>query len=173
MARFYPEKAHVFLLECFAKLRINRPDLKLWLAGVGPLETEIRAAAQRLALGEAVRFLGFVADLPPLLMLADIQVHPALIEGVPLAICEGMAAGLPIVASEVGGLPEILDAGRNGVLVAGLDHDRFVAAVQALLEQPERARQLGQSARRFIENDYSLRTAVGRVEATYEELIGC
>ena len=173
VARFYPEKAHVFLLECFAKLRVNRPDLKLWLAGVGPLEDDIRAAAQRLALGDGVRFLGFVADLPPLLMLADMQVHPALIEGVPLAICEGMAAGLPIVASEVGGLPEILDEGRNGVLVAGLDHDRFAAAVQALLEQPERARQLGQSARRFIENDYSLRTAVGRVEAAYQELIGC
>ena len=173
VARFYPEKAHVFLLECFAKLRLNRPAIKLWLAGVGPLESEIRAAAKRLALGDAVRFLGFVSDLPPLLMLADIQVHPALIEGVPLAICEGMAASLPIVASEVGGLPEILDGGRNGVLVPGLDHDKFVAAVQTLIDQPGRAQLLGQTARRFIENDYSLRTAVARVEATYEEMIGC
>jgi glycosyltransferase involved in cell wall biosynthesis len=170
VARFYPEKAQVFLLECFARLRQQRPELLLWLAGVGPLEAEIRAAAERLQLGDSVRFLGFVPDLPPLLALADIQVHPAHIEGVPLAICEGMAAGLPIVASEVGGLPEILDGGRNGVLVPGLDLDRFAAAVLGLVDDRARARALGAQARHFIENDYSLRTAIARVEATYREL---
>jgi len=173
VARFYPEKAHVFLLESFALLLQQRPDTWLWLAGVGPLEEEIRGAVDRLQIGHRVRLLGFVVNLPELLALADIQVHPAHIEGVPLAICEGMAAGLPIVASDVGGLPEILDHGRNGVLVQGLQQARFADAVRGLMDEPQRARDYGARARHFIENDYSLTTAVRRVEATYLELAAC
>ncbi len=173
VARFYPEKEQVFLVETFARILAARPDTFLWLAGVGPLEADIRAAVYRLGVGERVRFLGFVVDLPALLALADLQVHPAHIEGVPLAICEGMAAGLPIVASDVGGLPEILDSGRNGVLVQGLEPQRFADAVLRLLDDPALAAGYGLSARRFIENDYSLRTAVQRVEATYRELVPC
>lgn len=173
VARFYPEKAQVFLLECFAHLVQQRPRLRLWLAGVGPLEDELRAAVDRLQLQASVRFLGFVPALPQLLALADVQVHPAHIEGVPLAICEGMAAGLPIVASAVGGLPEILDHGRNGVLVPGLDLATFRDAVLRLVDDPVLARHYGDRARHFIEHDYSLRTAIGRVEATYRELAPC
>ncbi len=173
VARFYPEKAQVFLLECFARIAAQRPRVVLWLAGVGPLEDELRATVERLGLQKSVRFLGFVVGLPDLLALADIQVHPAHIEGVPLAICEGMAAGLPIVASEVGGLPEILDHGANGVLVPGHSHERFTAEVMRLIDDPQLAAGYGVRARRFIENDYSLRTAIRRVEATYRELVPC
>ena len=84
-----------------------------------------------------------------------------------------MAAGLPIVASEVGGLPEILDGGRNGVLVPGLDHARFCEAVLSLVDDPALARRYGDRARSFIENEYSLRTAIKYVEATYRELVPC
>ena len=173
VARFYPEKAHVFLLECFARIIKARPEARLWLAGVGPLEQSIRAACSRLQLDSYVRFLGFVVDLPPLLALADMQIHPAVVEGVPLAICEGMAASLPIVASSVGGLPEILDNGRNGVLVGGQDATTFSDAVLALMNDKTRAAEYGSRARAFIENDYSLSTAVTRVEATYRELAAC
>jgi len=173
VARFYPEKAHDFLLEVFACLLRERPRLLLWLAGVGPLEELLRKKAQQLGVSHRVRFLGFVAPLPPLLALADLQVHPAQIEGVPLAICEGMAAGLPIVASDVGGLPEILDGGRNGVLVPGMDVERFAQAVACLIDAPERAAHYGARARRFIQEDYSLAGAVGRVEAEYDRLLAC
>lgn len=173
VARFYPEKAHVFLLESFALILKERPDTWLWLAGVGPLEAEIRTSIERLGIARRVRLLGFVVNLPQLLALTDIQVHPAHIEGVPLAICEGMAAGLPIVASQVGGLPEILDNGRNGLLVDGLQYEQFAQAVQGLMDDPQRARAYGDRARHFIENDYSLRSAVRRVESTYRELVAC
>jgi glycosyltransferase involved in cell wall biosynthesis len=173
VARLYPEKAQDFLLEVFARLLIDRPRLMLWLAGVGPLEGALREKAQQLGVAHRVRFLGFVAPLPPMLALADLQVHPAHIEGVPLAICEGMAAGLPIVASEVGGLPEILDGGRNGVLVPGLEIERFAQAVAGLIDEPVRAAGYGAKARRFIEEDYSLTRAVGRVEAEYDRLLAC
>ena len=173
VARFYPEKAQTFLLECFARLLLERPNARLWLAGVGPLEAELRATAERLQLGDRVRFLGFVVDLPQLLALADVQIHPALIEGVPLSICEGMAAGLPIIASDVGGLPEVLDHGRNGILIPGLNVAAFVAAAQHVIDDAEGARKLGQRARQFIENDYSLSNAIRRVEHAYRELVPC
>lgn len=171
VARFYPEKAHVFLLECFADILRRAPHVHLWLCGVGPLEDEIRAAVERLNIGHRVRFLGFVTRLPQTLALADIQIHPAHIEGVPLAICEGMAAGLPVIASDVGGLPEVVHHGRSGVLIQGLDKLAFVRAALDLIERPDRARELGDQARHFIENDYSLRNAVARVEATYTDMV--
>lgn len=172
VARFYPEKAHVFLLESFSMLLKQLPQARLWIAGVGPLEAEVRATAERLGVAARVTFLGFVTALPELLALADLQVHPARIEGVPLAICEGMAAGLPIVASAVGGLPEVLADGRNGVLVEGLDPAAFVAAILHVARNPEWAAGLGRQARHFIENDYSLATAVARVERTYLDMLG-
>ncbi|TAK76249.1 MAG: glycosyltransferase [Aquabacterium sp.] len=172
VARFYPEKAHVFLLETFAQILQRQPDTWLWICGVGPLEEEIQAAVDRLGIRHRIKFLGFVTNLPEVLALADIQIHPAHIEGVPLAICEGLAAALPVVASKVGGLPEILDNGRNGILIDRMEHALFVDAVCRLIMDPALARNYGSRGRHFIENDYSLKTAVARVERTYVELVG-
>ena len=171
VARLYPEKAQDFLLECFRQIHAREPRARLWIAGIGPLEAQLRALSSRLKLDDRVSFIGFAKDLPSVLALADLQVHPARIEGVPLAICEGMAAGLPIVASAVGGLPEVLGDGDNGVLVPPGDGAVFVEAVLDLLGDPERAGRLGRNARRFIEQDYSLTAAVRRVEATYAEMM--
>jgi glycosyltransferase involved in cell wall biosynthesis len=172
VARFYPEKAQDSLLRCFKDILLRCRQARLWIAGVGPLEDRLRKLCTQLALDHAVTFLGFVPDLPALLALADIQVHPAIIEGVPLAICAGMAAGLPIVASAVGGVPEVIHHDCTGVLVPPGDEQGFVEAVSRLIRSPEEGRQLGRSARHFIENDYSLATAVKRVEQTYYGMLG-
>jgi len=172
IARLYPEKAHDGLLRSFKLIHERCPRAQLWIAGVGPLEDEVKALCTELGLDDSVRFLGFVKDLPSLLALADIQVHPAHIEGVPLAVCEGMAAGLPIVVSEVGGLPEVVDYGRTGILVKAGDETGFAEAVLNLIEHPEKGREIGAAARQFMENDYSLATAVHRVEDTYRDMMG-
>lgn len=171
VARLYPEKAQDSLLRCFQEIHRREPRARLWIAGVGPLEAELRALCTRLGLDDRVQFIGFVTDLPATLALADLQVHPARIEGVPLAICEGMAAALPIVASAVGGLPEVLEHGTSGLLVPEGDEAAFAASVLALVRDPGRARGLGEAARRFIEDDYSLARAVRAVEATYAEMM--
>jgi glycosyltransferase involved in cell wall biosynthesis len=171
VARLYPEKAQDALLRCFARIRLREPRARLWIAGVGPLEAELKAMCTRLGLDDSVSFIGFTTELPRVLALADLQVHPAHIEGVPLAVCEGMAAGLPIVASRVGGLPEVLDNGASGILVPEGDEDAFAEAVLALMRDRPRAAALGTAARAFIENDYSLATAVRAVEATYDEMV--
>lgn len=172
VARFYTEKAHDSLLRTFKSILSRHRKTRLWISGVGPLEPKIRTLCAKLALNDHVRFLGFVEDLPALMRLLDIQVHPSHIEGVPLALCEGMAAGLPVVASAVGGIPEILNHGKSGVLVPAGDEPGFAEAVLSLINAPDERHRLGMAARYFIENDYSLNTAVGRVQRTYYEMMG-
>ena len=172
VARLYPEKAHDSLLRCFKTILSQHPKTRLWICGVGPLEPAIRSQCSTLGLKDRVRFLGFVEDLPSEMRLLDIQVHPSHIEGVPLALCEGMAAGLPVVASAVGGIPEILNHGATGVLVRPGDEEGFAQAVVRLINNPQERVRLGLAARHFMENDYSLDTAVSRVQQTYYEMMG-
>jgi len=170
VARLYPEKAQASLLQVFRRLLYDVPNARLWIAGVGPLESELRALTSELNLDDKVQFLGFVQDLPTLLALPDIQVNSSTSEGVPLAICSGMAAGLPIVATEVGGLPEVIKNGERGLLVPPENEQAFLDALLFLIRSPEMRKQLGAKARAFIENEYSLSQAVRRVEKTYEEV---
>lgn len=172
VARLYPEKQQRLLLDLFRRVLDQRPHARLWIAGVGPLEAELREHAAALGLEDAVRFVGFDDKLPALLALADVHVNTSSAEGVPLAICSAMAAGLPVVATDVGGLPEILDDGRAGVLVPFAETDRFVEEVLRMLDEPERRLQFGRAAQNFIETDYALANAVRRLEDTYAELAG-
>jgi glycosyltransferase involved in cell wall biosynthesis len=170
VSRCYPEKAQGFLLRCFARVRERRPEAKLWILGVGPLQEQLKALCRQLNLDGPVRFLGFVEDLASTLALADVQVHPSHAEGVPQAVLAGMAAGLPVVGSQVGGLPEILGDGR-GILVADLNLDVFANAIEELIEDAALRRSLGERARRFVKSDYSLASATRRLEQTYTDLV--
>jgi len=171
VARLFPEKAQDLLLKSFHKIHTRWPQTQLWILGVGPQSPQLQALCTELGLDDAVRFFGFVSDLAAVLRLADIQVHPSYAEGIPLAICSGMAAGLPIVASRVGGLPEVLDDGHSGLLVPPADEAAITDAVGVLIEDPVQRQRLGSNARRFIENEYSLASAVTGLEQTYFELL--
>jgi glycosyltransferase involved in cell wall biosynthesis len=174
IARLYPEKAQDALLRVFKHIHEGCPAARLWILGIGPLEGQLRALCTQLELDEVVSFRGFVDNLPSLLALVDMQLHPSNAEGVPLAICSGMAAGVPIVASRVGGLPEVIRDGQTGMLIAPGDEQAFVAATLELAAAPRRRASLGQAARQFIEGQYSLAQAVRNVEQTYEEMMsGC
>jgi glycosyltransferase involved in cell wall biosynthesis len=171
VARFWPEKAHDVLLDGFCRILERKPNTRLWLAGVGPEEARIRALSEELGVAANTRFLGFRKDLPELLALADIQVHPSDMEGVPLAVCAGMAAGLPIVATAVGGVVEVLRDDHSALLVAPRSPEQFAGAVLRLIDDPDKGRRLGATARRFVEQKYSLAAATARVEAVYEEML--
>jgi glycosyltransferase involved in cell wall biosynthesis len=172
IARLYPEKAQDFLLRAFARIVKHRPDIHMWIAGVGPLEAELRQICHSLGLNDRVKFLGFVNELPRLLALVDIHLNPSWTEGVPLAVCSGMASALPVVATEVGGLPEVIQNGRNGILVPPGDENAFVEAVLSLAADTGLRSRLGAEARRFMQEEYSLDAAVRRVEETYYEVLG-
>lgn len=171
MARFWPEKAHDNLLTAFAQVLRKNPNCQLWLPGLGPELERIRALVNELGLFNSVDFLGFREDADALLEMADIQVHPSDLEGVALAVCAGMNAGLPIVATEVGGLPEVLKHNRNSILVPPRRPEVLAEAICDLIASPEKARRLGQEARRFIREEYSLASATERLSRTYERLL--
>lgn len=176
IARLYPEKAQDLLLRSFATLRVKHPEARLWIFGTGPLEASLKSLSNRLGLDGEVRFLGFVDEPMAYLPLLDVQVHPSYAEGVPLALCEGLAAGLPVVASEVGGISEVLDGGRCGILLPSASDpvflDAFVDTLSRLIVQPEERRRLGAAGREFIRTGYSLQTAVDELERTYLDLVG-
>ena len=171
VARLYPEKAQDSLLRIFKRLLERCPQCRLWIAGIGPLEAQLKAYCAELGLESKVDFVGFVEDLPNFLALVDLHVNSSMAEGVPLAICSGMAAGLPIVATAVGGLPDVILQGKTGILVEAGNETAFVDAVERLVRDSEDRRRLGSAARRFIETEYSLDHAVRQIENTYLELV--
>jgi len=172
VARFWPEKRHDVLLRAFRALIDRRPAVRLWIPGVGPEEPRIKALARDLGVDRRVDFLGFRADLPELLALADVQVHSSDEEGVPLAILAGMAAGRPIVSTRVGGIVEVLRHEWSGVLVDPGDPVQLADAIAGVIDDPLRRRVLGLGAQTFIREHYSLEAATRRVEATYREVLG-
>jgi glycosyltransferase involved in cell wall biosynthesis len=175
VARLWPEKAHGVALEglrqILARISARPGTVRLWLVGSGPEEGPIRSLAADLRLAGNVQLLGYRTDVPELLALSDIQVHPSDLEGVSQAVCEGMAAGLPIVATDVGGLTEVLRDGESALLIPPRCPARMAEAVTRLIDDPELSRNLGQSARRFITSEYSLAASTARVETAYEEML--
>jgi len=174
-ARLYPEKAQAKLLDLFKELVAEDKRLKLWILGVGPLEAELHARAKELGLEPHVRFFGFCADLHRVLKLADIQVHPSFAEGIPMSILSGMATALPIVASEVGGIPEVLENEKSALLVPsagapGFD-DAFKNAVLKLLRDPDYRVTLGKQSAAFIESEYSMEAAMRKLEQLYRDVL--
>lgn len=170
VARLYPEKAQDLLLRSFRRILDARPDARLWVLGVGPLEAELRAQASALKLDDAVTFLGFTDSLQDTLALCDVQAHPSSAEGVPLSICEGMVAGLPIVATRVGGVPEVVQHESTGLLIESGDEDALVQSCIDLIDHPDRRSTFGAHAQEFINQEYSLDAAVESLTKTYEEL---
>jgi glycosyltransferase involved in cell wall biosynthesis len=173
VARIHPEKAHDQLLKSFRIVHDRYPNARLWISGEGwPwLEEQLRQLRSELGLEQAVDFVGFKQDLWPMLLASDMMVHSSHVEGVPIAILYGMTAGLPIVVSDVGSLYEVMEQDRSGIRVPENDIEGFAAAIIRLLEDPARARSLGDAARHFVETDYSIETAVRRVEQTYREVL--
>jgi glycosyltransferase involved in cell wall biosynthesis len=171
VARFWPEKRHDVLLHAFKHLLTKTADVQLWIPGVGPEFERVLSLAESLGVASRCRFLGFRTDLPELLAMADIQVHTSDEEGVPLAILSGMAAGKPVVSTRVGGIAEVIRSGESGVLIERRQPEQFADAVFELMRDGARQQRLGDAARQFIDNEYSLAAATRRVERLYEEMV--
>jgi glycosyltransferase involved in cell wall biosynthesis len=167
VARLAAEKGIDTLLEAAALAARERPDFRLRIAGDGPCRAELERQAARLGLGEAVRFLGAVRDVPALLAGARLFVLPSLSEGVSLTLLEAMGRGLPVVATAVGGNPEVVADGETGLLVTPRDPPALARAVLDLWTRPESCARLGRAGRRRAEALFDVRRMVARYEALY------
>jgi len=166
VANLRPEKAHEILFEAAARLASSHPELSFVIAGDGPRASELRALADRLGIGRRVEFLGHVEDVPALLRRADAFVLPSRSEAFPNAAIEAMAAGLPVIASATGGLLDLIDHGRTGLLVPPGDPAALAGAIASLVADPARAARLGTAAREDAAERYSF----GRMVRSFEDL---
>lgn len=152
---------------------LARGDVTLLLAGEdlesgGAYRSALERQAADLGLGERVRFLGRRDDVSALLAAAAALVLPSWIEGLPLVVLEAMAAGLPVVATSVGGTPEAVVDGETGLLVPPRDVPALAAAIDALVADPERARGMGEAGRRRARERFDASTAAQRILGFYE-----
>ena len=164
------QKALEVLFEAAARLRGELPALKVLVAGDGPERERLEAEVERLGLEGTVLLLGIRRDVPALLDALDVAVLSSDYEGSPLSVMEYMAAGKPIVSTCVGGVPELLEDGRDAVLVEPRDPEAFAEAIGRLLRDPAEAKRLGEAARDRQRREYSLDAMVRRIESLYEEL---
>jgi glycosyltransferase involved in cell wall biosynthesis len=170
IAQFIPRKGHRFLLAALPRLRERFPHLHVLFLGQGPLENELKQSVQRLGLTGHVHFPGFREDLPRILPCLDLVVHPALREGLGVSLLQTASAGVPIVASRAGGIPEAVRDGVNGLLVPPGNIEALEDAISLLLADPETARRMGQRGRELIEREFSVEGMVEGNLAVYREL---
>jgi glycosyltransferase involved in cell wall biosynthesis len=173
VGRLNPIKGLGTLLPAFAKARQIRPDLdwQLWLLGEGPLRSELQAGAAALGIAEAVRFWGAVSDVPAYLDRANVFVLPSLAEGLSNALQEAMAAGLPCIASRVGGNVELIRSGDSGLLVTPESEPELVEALLNIVADEGLRRRIGQRAQLMISEEFSLDHVAHRYLRLYQRLL--
>ena len=165
-------KGHRFLFQAYQRIRASCASTMLLLAGDGPCRPELERLAAELGIVDRVRFLGTRRDIPELLALTDVVVLPSLEEGFPNAVLEAMAAGKPVVASAVGGIPEAVVHGETGLLVPSGDAATLAGAILDLLGDPARAQRMGHAGQERVREQFGMEQMVEGMEAIYEELLG-
>jgi glycosyltransferase involved in cell wall biosynthesis len=170
VARLSLEKDHATLLEAFAMLRARLPQAHLTLVGDGALRTELEELAARLGVREAVTFKGFTSDVASLLPAFDVFALASRTEGTSLTLLEAAAAGLPIVATRVGGNAEIVVDGESGLLVPAGEPRAFADALFALAMSGDR-RVMGARGRDGVVARYDLANMVAAYDTLYTEVL--
>jgi glycosyltransferase involved in cell wall biosynthesis len=167
-----PEKAVEVIIEAAAALVADFPQLKVVIAGDGPERARLEELVERLGLSDTVLFLGWQPreTLPGILAALDIGVLSSDFEASPLSLIEFLGAGKPVVATKVGGVPALVEDGREGLLVPPRDPASFARAVATLLGDHARLAAFGEQARERHHRDYRFELMVRRIEGLYESL---
>ncbi len=167
IGRLIPIKGHLVLLRAVAQARARVPGLVLDVAGRGPLEPALKAYARELGIEGAVRFLGFVSPVQAAIEEAAVVVVPSLGEGFGMVALEAMERARPVIASTVGGLPEIVADGETGLVVPPADAEALAEAIVALAGDLPRAAEMGRAARTRALEEFTPERCVERVESLY------
>jgi len=165
VGRLTEVKNQELLIRAFAQVKGQIPEAHLILVGDGPLAGELRDLAASLGVDESVHFAGYQPNSAPYLQAFDVFALTSRSEGMPQSVLEASACGIPVVASRVGGLPELIEHGRTGVLFDPGDQPGLESALMALLADPPRARELGAAGRAKVESLYD----VGRMARDYHQ----
>jgi glycosyltransferase involved in cell wall biosynthesis len=165
------EKGVDVFVRAAARVLEEMPDARFVVVGEGPDREKLEQLVEELKVGEGVRMLGRREEMPGIYASLDVMVSSSRQEGLPMAILEGMASGLPMVATAVGEVPTVVKDDCTGVLVAPDDVEALAAAIAALLRDGERRRRLGAAARQLIEDEYSAERMMADYLRVYDEAI--
>jgi glycosyltransferase involved in cell wall biosynthesis len=170
VGRLSEEKGHRYLIQAMPRVLRSHPRARLVLVGYGALEGELRARASSLGLDGAVTFMG-ERDSAEMLPSFDLFVQPSLYESQGLALLEAMAAGIPSIATDVGGVGDVVRDGETGLLVPSADDEALARAIVRLAGAPELGLALSQKAARHVRDHFSSRTMLDAYARLYRELV--
>lgn len=162
----YPVKGHAYLFKALRPVLAHYPETRLFVIGQGELEQTLKQQVIDLGIDRAVSFLGLRNDVPRLLPALDLFVLPSLSEGLSIALLEAMAAGVPVLASKVGGNPEIVIDGETGFLVSPERYEELSARILELMRDRDLTRLCGERGRRWVAQEYT----TARMLARYQDL---
>ena len=165
------EKGHALLIEAFAKLRRECADCRLLLAGEGPLRAQLERQAREAGLASAIIFAGFVSDVDSVYAAGDLFVFPSLAEGSGSSLLRAMAYGLPVLALARGGVAEIIEDGRSGVMVQEASAEDLARAAARMLKNAELRGRLSRAGRETVTSRYSVDRMVDGTARILEKLI--
>lgn len=171
VAQFIPRKGHSVLLDAVERLRGKLPRLRVLLFGRGPLEITLTAEIAARKLQDFVRLAGFRTDLPRVIPGLDLVVHPALAEGLGVALIQAAAAGVPLVGTRAGGIPEIVRDGENGILVSPGSAGELADAIERLLGDAALRREMGRRGQTLVDREFTHEAMVAGNLAVYRELL--
>jgi glycosyltransferase involved in cell wall biosynthesis len=171
VGNLYPVKGHQYLIDGIPAVLKKCPNTSFVFAGRGQLEPELKEQVHRLGLDKRVHFLGLRQDIPRILAMLDVFVQPSLSEGLSMAILEAMIAGKPVVATQVGGNPELVLEGETGFLVPPRDSQALASSLVTLLTNKEQAAQLAEKGKSRAAGQFSLETMVRAYQALYDECL--
>ena len=171
VGNLYPVKGHRYLIEGIPSILRSCPNTSFVFAGRGKLESELREQVRRLGLDSRVHFIGLRQDIPRILAMLDVFVLPSLSEGLSMAILEAMMVGKPVVATHVGGNPELISDGDTGYLVPPCDSSALASRLIKLLTDKQQAIQFSEKGKLRAESLFSLGTMVAAYESLYEGLL--
>lgn len=166
-----PVKGHQFFLKAARQVLNHHPEARFLIIGEGPEKLTLMEQSSSLGIDDSVKFLGRRSDIPYLLSTLDVFVLSSLYEGLPISLLEAMAMSKPVIATSIGGIPEVINSGINGLLVPPKDHEALAENICELIQNETRARDLGISALETVRARFSLKTMLDHYEALYNKVL--
>lgn len=171
IANLEPKKGHIFLLEALSKLKNKGYGFKMFIVGSGKEANRLEDEIKNRDLKNEVLLMGRIRNLSDLLSAADVFILPSLWEGLPNALLEAMSAGLPVIATRVGGIPEVLTDGETGILVDPKDSGALAGAIERLLRDEKLRAVLSRNAQEYTKKYFDIKNTVVELDRFYAELL--
>lgn len=171
IASLAPRKGHIYLLQAMQLVLGAYFETKLFIVGEGPLKKKLEAFVQQNHLSNCVQFFGTRRDIPLLLKAMDIFVSPAIKEAFGINLIEAMYNEIPCIATNVGGVPEVVTDGQTGILVPPANPEALAKAIKELLDKPELAKKYGEAGKRRVLEKFTVDKYIEQLESVYDNLL--